>query len=373
MGGVLQHPQTMFARRPRFIMRLPDRVAGRLCLITALFVASAASAQQSAPEPAVVPDGKIHLAVVVTPKSGAPIDGLKQQDFTLLDNKSPRPIESFQAFTGRQVPLEILLVIDAVNAGALGVNVEREAVDNFLRAEGGQLAYPVALTVFTEDGIRIVGNFSLDGKALASSLDQYNAGTRAVGAAAGRSGAEERWKMSQNALRGLMGVVSPHRRRKIIVWISPGWPDLPEFAGQADDKQLTQLFGDVVSMATLFARARVTLYSINPIGAVESVAGPTYYKQFLDGITKPSQVDVGDLALQVLAVQSGGLDLHSSNDLAESIKECVSDAVPFYEIAFTPASADHPDEYHRLEVQIATPGLTARTRQGYYAQPPSHK
>jgi hypothetical protein len=38
-------------------------------------------------------------------------------------------------------------------------------------------------------------------------------------------------------------------------------------------------------------------------------------------------------------------------------------------LSFDPPHADHADEYHHIEVQVAKPGLTARTRQGYYQQP----
>jgi VWFA-related protein len=348
-------------------MPMSLRLRGLLLLV--VFLAVATPAQQNASRTPQVPDdGKMHIDVVVTPKSSVPVEGLEQQDFTLLDNKSPVPIAGFQVFTGRQASLEVVVVLDAVNVGGLGVNVQREAVDRFLRIEGAQLPYPVALAVFTEDGLEVVGNFSQDGNSLAGALDKYSAGTRAVGAAAGRNGADERWLLSQNALRALVASVAPHHRRKIILWISPGWSDLATLSAQIGDRQQQQLFGDVVSMSTQFAKARVTLYSIDPVGAAESVASYTYYQEFLDPVTKLSQVDVADLGLPVLAIQSGGLALHSSNDVAESLKQCVSDALPFYEIAFDPA-ASRPNEFHRLEVQLKTPGLTARTRQGYYAQP----
>jgi hypothetical protein len=73
--------------------------------------------------------------------------------------------------------------------------------------------------------------------------------------------------------------------------------------------------------------------------------------------------------LQVLATQSGGLVLNSTNDLASAIADCVSDANAFYVLSFDAARADHPNEYHALGVTIDKPGLTARTRMGYYAQP----
>jgi hypothetical protein len=80
---------------------------------------------------------------------------------------------------------------------------------------------------------------------------------------------------------------------------------------------------------------------------------------------------VGNLGLQVIAIQSGGLALSAGNDIATFLDECVADSAPYYEISFEPIAPERPDEYHRLEIKLATPGLTARTRQGYYAQPSS--
>ena len=69
------------------------------------------------------------------------------------------------------------------------------------------------------------------------------------------------------------------------------------------------------------------------------------------------------------ALQSGGLALVSSNNIACGVHECLTDSAPYYEISFDAPTTKRPDEYHRLEIEIAKPGLTARTRQGYYAQP----
>jgi VWFA-related protein len=342
-----------------------------LLLLVVLACVATPAQQGGAPPAQPADDGKIHFYVVLTPKTSAPIEGLKQQNFTVLDNKSPSPIASFHAYTSRPEPVEVVIVIDAVNSNLLGVNVEHAAIAKFLRIEGGVLAYPVALAAFTEQGIQIVGNFSLDGNSLASALDNYNAGTRAVGATAGRNGEEERWRISQNALRGLLAIVAPQRRRKIIIWLSPGWAELPGFAAELDDKTQQKLFGDVVSMSNLIWKSGATLYSIDPIGAAENTVRLSYYKEFLDPVTKPSKVDVGYLGLEVLALQSGGLAIHSTNDVTDALKQCIADAAPFYDIAIDPVQAKRPGEFHHIEIQVATPGLTARTRAGYYALTPS--
>jgi hypothetical protein len=53
--------------------------------------------------------GMIRLDVVVTDKSGNPVTGLRQQDFTLRDNGQQANIVSFQAFDGSPRSLILLL------------------------------------------------------------------------------------------------------------------------------------------------------------------------------------------------------------------------------------------------------------------------
>ena len=86
-------------------------------------------------------------------------------------------------------------------------------------------------------------------------------------------------------------------------------------------------------------------------------------------MTSARKVTYGNLALQVLATQSGGRVLNSNNNISSEIADCVRDYKAFYTISFEAPPADHPDEYHTLEVKVDKPGLTARTRTGYYAQP----
>ncbi len=97
--------------------------------------------------------------------------------------------------------------------------------------------------------------------------------------------------------------------------------------------------------------------------------GALNFEQFLKGVSKPNQAYPGDLGLQVIAIQSGGLALTSRNDIAKSLEDCVAGSAPYYEISFEPAPPVGPNEYHHLEIHLAKPGLTARARQDYYAQP----
>jgi hypothetical protein len=118
-------------------------------------------------------------------------------------------------------------------------------------------------------------------------------------------------------------------------------------------------------------QARITVDSIDPLGLADSGGLRTsYYKAFLKGVRKPSsQVQFGNLGLQVLATQSGGLVLNSSNDIAEEIAKCVADANAFCVLSFEGLPGDGPDDYHSLDLKVDRPGVVARTRTSYYAQP----
>lgn len=348
------------------------RFACFLFVIAVCGTAIAAAPQQNTPQTPPAADNKIYLDVVVSPKSGPPVAGLQQQDFTLLDNKAQQPITSFQAFTGREAPIQVVLVIDAVNTDAQNLGYQRIQVDKFLRAEGGHLAYPVGIAVFTDKGIQTLADFSTDGNALSAALDSDNIGLRFINRSAGFYGAAERLQLSLQALHQVAAAPVPRPTRKIVLWVSPGWPLLSGPEVELDSKQQQEIFADVVGFSTQLRAARITLYSVNPLGTGESVFRGTYYEDFLNGVSKPSQVNAGNLALPVLAIQSGGRVLDFNNDLTAMLQQCMSDSAPYYEISFDPASPERPNEYHRLEIKLDKPGLTARTRQNYYAQPSPH-
>jgi hypothetical protein len=94
-----------------------------------------------------------------------------------------------------------------------------------------------------------------------------------------------------------------------------------------------------------------------------------YYQEFTKGVRKPKDTQVGNLGLQVLAVQSGGLAIETNNDIAASLQKCMAETESWYEISFPIPPAESPNEYHHLEVKLNKPGLSARTSDGYYAQP----
>jgi len=315
---------------------------------------------------------QITLDVQVTDKSGAPVRGLQKQDFTLLDDKQPANILSFQAVDSGAAdpPRELVLVVDAVNASLVAVAYERSQLKKFLLQNAGKLEQPASLVIFSDAGTKIQQEPSRDGNALAAEYDQYETGLRTIKRSQGFYGAAERFDMSIKTMTRLMSYEETRPGRKLIIWFSPGWPLLSGPNVQISGNSARQLFNSIVEFSTGLRESRITLYSIDPLGLADAGGGRIWdYMQFVKGASDPRPVLPGNLALQVLVVQSGGRVFNSSNNLTAAIASCASDADSFYVLTFDAPRADHPDEYHTLGVTVDKPGVTARTRTGYYAQP----
>lgn len=357
-----------------------------LCFLSCTLSASAQQ-QPTAPvtgqllaPPASSPDVANHrlvLDVVVTDKSGKAVKGLEQKDFTVLDNGHPETVLSFQASapdepaaTNADSMVRIVLLVDEVNTNFSRVAYERDQIRRFLLQNGGKLGRPMSLAFFSDTGTEVEDGTSRDGNALLAMFDQHETALRGNRRSSGFYGAVERFQSSLNTLNSLIVKEATVPGRKIVIWISPGWPILSGPQVDLSDKQRAGLFTSITSISTALRQARVTLYNINPEGT-EDAGGiqSFYYKEFLKPITAARQVLPGDLALQVLAVQSGGLVFTASNDITGQIDRCVADADAFYTLTLDPAKAEKPNEYHAIEVKVAAPGLTPRTRSGYYVQP----
>jgi VWFA-related protein len=313
----------------------------------------------------------IRLDIVVTDHEGASVPGLTAADFSILDNNQPSKILSFHAYgPGVQPtdpPVQVIVLFDTVNTDFNAVSYTRQQVENFLRQNGGHLAQPASLVWLTDTGIQPQGAPTLDGNALATALEGSEARLRTINRSAGAYGAIERFELSSRALGGIAQSELKIPGRKLLIWAGPGWPMLDGPNINLSNKGQQSLFGEIVALSTLMRQAQIDLYSV-----AQGLPGPEtfLYQSFLKGVKKASQANIPNLGLKVIAVQSGGLVIPPSNDLTGALVTCARDAPTYYTVSFEPPPADGPNDYHKLDVHIDKPGLTARTNTGYYDQPP---
>jgi len=338
-----------------------------------------ALAQQPLNMPPVSPEatpanaGPISLNIVVTDKSGHPIHGLTQADFTLVDDKQPAAIRSFTAHdvtASQDDPQTMILLIDDVNANFSVVSTVRVQIENFLHSNGGKLPIPVGIDLLTDNGLEAIAPPGIEGNALASVLHQKDGQLHVIERSAGFYGAEERTQISLNGLNSLVKELAGVNGRKLVVWIGPGWPifDNPNVTFSA--QQQRNFFSGVVYLSGMLRQLGITLYSIDPIGPADTASPRSFlWESFSKPVTKPTKAEPGNLALQVFATHSGGTVAIGSNDITGEIKKCAEDASVWYSMTFDPQKADSPDTWHDLAVKVDKPGVKVRTLNGYYAQP----
>jgi len=76
-----------------------------------------------------------------------------------------------------------------------------------------------------------------------------------------------------------------------MVWFSPGWPLLSGARIELTSKQEQHFFDLVVSASNDLRQARITLYSIDPLGLADAGGSRiVYYKEFLKGVTSANRV-----------------------------------------------------------------------------------
>jgi VWFA-related protein len=311
----------------------------------------------------------ITLDVVVSDTSGKAAGDLQQQDFHVLDNKVRQTITSFRRVEGRAAkpPVEVILLLDTVNTPFNDVAIQRREMEKFLRQNGGQLPYPVSI-VFLSDAEVKLNKPSRDGNALAADMTKLQTPMRMNGAAQGFGGLVQRFQESIRTLTQLSTYEATKPGRKLLIWVGPGWPILSGSTFRVREKDQQAFFSSIVDVSTKLREAQITVYNVTPLDPNKGQARTFLYKNYLGGVTSVKDADSGNLALQVLAVQSGGLALEPDGDMPEMVTRCIADADVYYEISFEAAPAEKVDEYHALEIKLDKPGLKARTRTAYYAR-----
>ena len=133
----------------------------RICLflLTSLLCNLPGQAQQKAvAEPHINP---VTFIVIVTTKSGTPVTDLQQQDFTVFDNGSIRPIQYFHAIGGTKKPaginplITVGITLSASNSDGSGLFPRYEITLNAASAAKANEYHQVEVRV-DRPGLRVV-------------------------------------------------------------------------------------------------------------------------------------------------------------------------------------------------------------------------
>jgi VWFA-related protein len=328
---------------------------------------SPAAAQNAIMAPGAPTTMTIH--VVVSDKNGQPVEGLQESDFTLLDNKQPQNLLRFRADDApvlKSNPVQVMIVVDMINVDLTTVSREREEVGAYLKGNHGELLNPTSIAVIADSGVKAAPGSTLDGNTLLAAFKQTQSEIRDIGRSAGFWGATERLQKSLQELGQLIQYESQKPGRKLVLFVSPGWPLLIANGEQSDMKQREWVFSSVEQFTNSLREANIALYCINPFDLGRT--NPFQYEGYLKGISAAKDATYPDLGLQVLATHTGGQVLIDGHDIAGSLKTAIRDASGGYDLTFAPIPGDRANEYHALEVRVDKPNSKVRTTSGYYAR-----
>jgi VWFA-related protein len=153
--------------------------------------------------------------------------------------------------------------------------------------------------------------------------------------------------------------------RKSVILLSDGF----RINSQNDDanttNQLIKAMQDLVEQAN---RSSVVVYSIDAKGLQPFMPGADVGGRANPGaITKA--LDTAQEALEgpvYLAKQTGGFMVTNTNDLNIGIQEAIYDQQSYYLIGFDPEDEKFDRKFHSIKIKANRPGLTVRTRSGFF-------
>jgi VWFA-related protein len=315
----------------------------------------------------------MRLDVVVTDKSGNPVAGLDAKDFTLQDDGKPQTIAAFKASDGKALDgapgnpdsrVSVFLVMDTVNSGLVDLSFMREEIEKFLRQNGGQLLQPTTVLLLTDAGFETVGETSQDGNKLADAVHAIQSQVHTIHSAAGREAQIERYQLSGKALAAIAAREATAPGRKMMIWIGPGWPILRATGTTYSAREHELNYDAIASLLNQLREARMVLCSAGGGGAFA-------VQDLMTPVKSPMEATAANLALQVLALESGGrtLDAGNRSHPAKQLNACMQELGAYYTLTFKPPAGEKPYSYRALKVTVDRHGMKVNTNAGYYAEP----
>lgn len=256
------------------------------------------------------------LNITVLDQNGKFVPGLKRSDFVIIEDGVAQKASTFSA---EETPFAAAILLDASGSMESRLTLGRSAAIRFL---DGLREQDVASVYSFDVKVEQWGDFA-PGRDLPSRV--YGLKTKTMTA------------LNDAVVRAADDLSKREEKRRAIVVLSDGGEN---YSRASADKAL-----DRVSLAG------ATIYGVNM-----SERGP--------------KRDVtGAAVLQNLAEKSGGryIDTPGGLELRESFAAIAEELGHQYTISYRPTNRARDGKWRKIEVKLAKPGVTVRTRKGYRA------
>ena len=295
-------------------------------------------AQQPGADPAAVfrtGTNLVSLNVTVVDPQKQYVSGLTQQDFAVYEDGVQQQLRFFES---RQIPMDLILLIDISSSMRDKMTVVHDAAVGFLKSmkEGDRGA-----VVAFNDKVDVLQALTSDGAA----LEQAIRGTTAKGSTSLNNALYIALKQFGRSAAG-----DGDLRRQAIAVLSDG-----------EDTSSLISFEDVLSLAR---KTGVSIYTIGLHSKYQNGrnGAPPTLRYFSSA----------DFSMKSLAQETGGQAFFPMEvaELKGIYATIARELASQYSLAYSPANPRSDGRYRRIVVRVAArPELQLRTRSGYTAEP----
>ena len=348
---------------------------------------------------------------------GAFVPGLTAADFQVLEDGKPQKVDAFSFINipvERQArplfakaPIErdvadnitgydgrvYVIVLDDQHTHPLRSQRLKVAARQFVTRYMG--ANDTAAIVYTSGRADVAQEFTNSQRRLLAAVDKFmgrklrsstlerfeeeqrTRGTRQQGDRIDDPFDQERAMMARTTLDSLRNLsnylAGISGRRKAIIYFSEGvdYDIFDVFNTSGGASAVLQASRDAVAAAT---RANVSIYGIDPRGLgaggddlIEVQDTPQDTSLNLGLQTFGNEVQRSQDSLRVLSSETGGFAVVNRNDMATAFERVVADNSAYYLLGYYSSNERRDGRFRKIEVKVARPGLTVRSRKGYVA------
>ena len=269
----------------------------------------------------------VSLNVTVTDGTQAGVKyvtGLEQDDFEVFEDGTKQAVTFFSRV---QQPIALAILLDTSNSMEEKIATAQEAAIGFVRRMRKEDAMEV---IEFNSQVRIPQPFTSDAAALERAIRQTTVN--------GSTSLYNAIYVSLRELKKERAQSAEEIRRQAIVVLSDG-----------DDTSSLVEYDEVLNLAK---RSETAIYAI---GLRQAETGRPHFKE-------------AEFVLRQLSQETGGRVFFptSITELAKIYEQISEELASQYSIAYTSKNPMRNGAWRRVVVRLTKPGLTARTRQGYY-------
>ena len=378
-----------------------------LSVLACAFGAALAAQSTQSPPPFRSGVDLVHLDVSVLDRDRRPVKGLTAADFTIAEDGKPQAVAAFSEVDLPDPPpapvawmrdiapdvkrnsdvadrrLVVIVMDDATIPWDLAMIKSAREIGRLTVERLGP--NDLACVVFTRDN-RNAQEFTNDRTRLLKAIDAFEYGGRNVALPRDAVDAPGMVLAETPALyasidtirRVAEALASLPQRRKAVIYVTVGVPaDLTSGAevviaspgnpaGGEIGAAMRRIFDFMSDTYRKAQRANVNVYTVSPAG----VGGMDQYiqSQRWQGKYVPAyetQANYFDFLVGV-AENTGGRAFPDRNEFGTALASIFQESSSYYLVGYQPPNPALDGKYRRVEVKVNRPGVTVRTRSGYY-------